>query len=83
MINSMEKTLHDFEGKKKEIRERITESKRPLMKHEIINSKTRALGIAMTAKDRHERRHGNGSRTSKGEALQRIKLMSKDYGIKK
>ncbi len=74
--------MSKFTEKKAEIKGRLdkmrhVESPREKQIREI-NTRSHQSGLAMKARDKHERRHGQGKRTSKGEALERAKLYSKD-----
>lgn len=62
--NRLEESRHIDTPREKQIKER--------------NSGIR--GVKLVAKARHERRHERGEKTTKSQALEREKMMSKDYG---
>lgn len=71
--------LHNFEGKKKEIAERMHKGETPRSKQIRENNDRYAMqGKAMTAKARHERRHAHGHRTTLSERKSSMKDMSND-----
>lgn len=79
-MNSKGKALDKFAGKKMEIRERLAESRHiPTSREKQIAERNSGGDLRKEFyKDRHERKHGGGSRTSKTEALERAKLFSKE-----
>lgn len=70
------------EALKQTIRKRLEESRHVDTPREaqIKQRNSGTMLKQMVAKARHERRHGHGERTSKSQALERVKTMSKDYG---
>lgn len=62
----------------------ISSSGKLVLPHKVnshgLNERVSKMSLINKAKDRHERRHNNGPKTSKSEALEHMKTMSKDYG---
>jgi len=71
-----------FSGKKEEIAHKMGKSSQrlsPRMKEiRENNENARKSGLAIMAKDRHERRHNGKKGTSAHERQEWVKLMSKD-----
>lgn len=81
-MNSKTQALHNFTHKKEEIKSRLSrfqEPETPRSKQvKENNTKYHNEGLKLVAKSRHERRHGTGKKTSKAEALEIFKTMSKE-----